>query len=278
MSRQYPTPQALLHEHGLEAKKSWGQNFLIDERVLNDIVRGIPMSSEPVIELGSGLGALTAPMLDAGFRVIAVERDPDMQHVLRARFAEYPGFTLLAADAGHLDYRAIAREHGIQGPMTVVGNLPYQIGGRISVNLADMRGDVGCALLMLQREVVQRMVAAPGSKTFGLLSVLMQRTFDVQLYRKVSPGSFHPAPKIHSAVVKLVARPLAISDAADAALVRVAKLAFQHRRKTLRAGLGSWPEAVGALDAAGIDPRLRPETLDMATWQRFAEALEPGRL
>jgi 16S rRNA (adenine1518-N6/adenine1519-N6)-dimethyltransferase len=269
----YPSPRALLAKHGLRAKKSWGQNFLGDEHVLDDIARlAVESPGERVVELGAGLGHLTARLVARGAEVIAVERDRDMARVLRA---ELPAVTLLEADAASLDYAALAGGR----PIAVVGNLPYHLTSPILFALLDQPGPVSRAVFLLQREVAERLAAAPGTKDWGLLSVLLQQRAHVTVERRVPPGAFLPPPEVESAVLRAAFRAPAVAPRDEARFRRLVKAGFAQRRKVLANALAGArvapPEAVArALAAAGIDPRRRGETLSVAEWVALERALD----
>jgi 16S rRNA (adenine1518-N6/adenine1519-N6)-dimethyltransferase len=275
-----PPPRAkeLLAAAGLHAKKSWGQNFLLDQHVLADIAALAGAGPErPVLELGAGLGALTHHLLARGGKVLAVERDRELVPVLRDVLS-WAGdrLELLEADAAQLDYAALAARLG--APLTVTGNLPYQLSSRILVDLADARPHVARGVLLLQREVAERLTTEPGSRVYGLLSVLVQRNLSVRIARGVPPGAFLPRPKVHSAVVVLEARAGTREPVLDAALTATARAAFRARRKTLRAGLALALEVPAAkvepaLLEAGIAPEARAETLGVDELERLGAAL-----
>ena len=270
-----PDVRALLAAAGLHAKKSWGQNFLLDASALADIARASGAGPEqPVVELGAGLGALTYHLVARGGRVLAVERDRELAPILRAALAWATRLEVREADAARLDYAALAQELG--GPLAVTGNLPYQLSGRILVALAGARPVVRQAAFLVQREVAERLASPPGCRAYGLLTVLVQRSFEVRIVRQVPPGAFLPPPKVHSAVVRLEAR--AAVGASDAALVAAARAAFHARRKTLKnavaGALAASPAAVeAAVLAAGLDPVARAETLAVADFGRLGDAL-----
>ncbi len=277
MTARYPSPRALLEKHGLRAKKSWGQNFLGDEAVLDEIARlAAPRAGEAVIELGAGLGHLTARLLARGARVVAVERDRDMARVLRAELGAE--VLLLEADAARLDLRGISAEHGAAGRIAVVGNLPYHLSSPILFSILDQAEHVSRAVLLLQREVAERLAAAPGTHAWGILSVLLQREADVSIERVVPPGAFLPPPKVESAVLCAIFRPPEHAVADPARFRRLVKAGFGQRRKTLAnalaAGRVAEPAALSAaLERAGIDPRRRGETLTVAEWAALDRAM-----
>ena len=277
MTARYPSPRALLEKHGLRAKKSWGQNFLGDEAVLDEIARlAAPRAGDAVIELGAGLGHLTARLLARGARVVAVERDRDMARVLRAELGA--SVLLLEADAARLDLRGIAAEHGAAGRIAVVGNLPYHLSSPILFSILDQAEHVSRAVLLLQREVAERLAAAPGTHAWGILSVLLQREADVSIERIVPPGAFLPPPKVESAVLCALFRPPEHAVADPARFRRLVKAGFGQRRKTLAnalaAGRVADPAAISAaLERAGIDPKRRGETLTVAEWAALDRAM-----
>ncbi len=272
------TPAArVLAAHGLAAKKSWGQNFLHDEHVLAQIALETGAGpGRPVVELGAGLGALTRHLVALGGPVVAVERDRDLVPLLCEAFAGASALTILEADAASLDWAELAAKLG--GPVRVVGNLPYQIASRIVVSLADAEEHVASAVVMVQREVAERLSAAPGSRSYGLLSVLVQRAFMARLVRLVPPAAFHPRPKVVSAVVALTRKAEPLSMEQRLQVAAAARAGFSARRKTLRnalaGGLGAPTAAVEeALGAAGLDAKARAETLSVAEFARLGAAL-----
>ncbi len=270
MAERYPSPRALLDRYGLRAKKSWGQNFLADEAILDDIARlAVSRPGELVVELGAGLGHLTARLLARGARVVAVERDRDMARVLRGEMGDR--IALIEADAARLDYARLAADHGPGGRVAVVGNLPYHLTSPILFSLLDQAEVIERAVFLLQREVAERLAARPGGREWGILSVLLQREADVSIERIVPPGAFVPPPKVASAVLRALFRPPADPVADPARFRRLVKAGFAQRRKTLRNALEAArvadPEALRrALATAGVDPSRRGETLTLAEW------------
>jgi 16S rRNA (adenine1518-N6/adenine1519-N6)-dimethyltransferase len=271
----------VLARHGLGAKKSWGQNFLHDRSVLGRIVAAAAATpDDTVVELGAGLGTLTGALAHAeppARRVLAIERDPDMQRVLAAELGGEPRVEVVAADALTFDFDAAARAAG--RPLVVVGNLPYQIASALLVAIVDAgaRGAVARAIVMVQREMAQRVVAPPGSRTYGRLTVGIAQRAEARILFHVRPGSFHPAPKVTSSVMSLVARPAPLAATRDPALFdEVVKAAFATRRKMLRrslAGRFGDERTAAALAASGIAPTRRAEELSVAEFARLADAL-----
>ena len=282
----YPSPRALLERHDLQAKKSWGQNFLGDPAVLDDIAAlAAPAAGEAVIELGAGLGHLTARLLERGARVVAVERDRDMARVLRAELGER--ITLLEADAARLDWAELAQRLGTRdlpgGPprLAVAGNLPYHLSSPILFSLIDAARCLRRAVLLLKRAVAERLAAAPGAREAGLLSVLLQREAEVELARRVPPGAFWPPPRVQSAVLLGRFRTEVEPVVDEARFRRLVRAGFGQRRKTLRNALEAARVAPAArlgeaMAAAGIDPGRRGETLSVAEWAALERALGPA--
>ena len=278
-------PRRVLARHGIAAKKSWGQNFLHDRSVLARIAAAAGAGADDVVvELGAGLGTLTAALAGASpqpRRILAVERDPDMQRVLAAELAGAPHVEVLNADALAFDYAAA--RHAAGRPVVVVGNLPYQIASALILSLveAGARGDVARAVVMVQREMAQRLVAPPGSRTYGRLTIAVAQRAEARVLFHVRPGSFHPAPAVTSSVLSLLPRAAPLAPVRDAALFEeVVKQAFATRRKMLRRALGAAfgdAQAGAALAASGIPGTQRAEQLSVADFARLADALAAHR-
>lgn len=268
-------PRRVLARHGLRPKRGFSQNFLVSRHAVDAIVAAAELTPGGwVVELGPGLGTLTGALLRADARVYAVERDPDMVRVLQAEF----GGTRLQIEHGdvtELDYGRLGSALG-GDPLTVVGNLPYAVTGAVMRGLIGARSLLSRVLVMVQREVRDRLEAAPGTGEYGALSVFTSAAFEVDTVVRVPAGAFHPPPKVDSAVVRLRPRrvPLAEESAGFRAVVRAA---FQSRRKTLRNALTRAADpasAAKALEHAEIDPARRGETLSVAEFDRLARALE----
>jgi 16S rRNA (adenine1518-N6/adenine1519-N6)-dimethyltransferase len=269
-----PSPRVLLERYGLAAKKSWGQNFLVDPGIQARIVAAAALTAaDTALEIGAGLGALTRHLTAAAGRVIAVERDPDMVRVLEGEFSARSNLEIRPADALELDYAAFGR------PLVVVGNLPYQITSPLLFAITEGAAGgqvIARAVLMVQREFAERVVAPAGSKIYGRLSVMVQQQAAVEILFHVSPGAFHPRPAITSTVFRLVPRAQPLAPVRDQALfAALVKAAFATRRKMLRRALvPAFGEAAGrALERAGIEGTRRAEELDVAAFARLANAL-----
>ena len=248
-------------------RKRLGQHFLHDPGIIARIVAAIdPQPGDALVEIGPGLGALTTPLLERVDRLHVVELDRDLAGRLRA--AHPPErLAVHAGDALRFDFGALP------APLRVVGNLPYNISTPLLFRLSEIAPRLRDLHFMLQREVVDRMVAAPSSPEYGRLSVMLQYRFEMARLFVVRPGAFRPPPQVESAVVRMVPRPAAALGARDEALLgRVVTAAFTKRRKTLRNALeGVADEAT--LRALEIDPRLRPENLGVDEYVRIANAI-----
>lgn len=275
----YPSPRALLDRYDLRAKKSWGQNFLGDEEILGHIARlAVAETGEPVVELGSGLGHLTVQLVARGARVTAVERDRDMARVLRGELGDV--VTLVEADAASVDYAALARGAGAER-IAVVGNLPYHLTSPILFGLLDQAAHVARAVFLVQHEVALRLAAHPGTKDWGLLSVLLQHRAEVSIERRVPAGAFFPPPRVESAVVLAAFREPAARPLDEGRFRRLVKAGFAQRRKVLANALAAAriapEEALAAgLAGAAIDPRRRGETLTVGEWIALERGLGTG--
>lgn len=280
----HPSPKALLDRHGLRAKKSWGQNFLGDEAILDAIARlAVERPGEAVIELGAGLGHLTERLLAHGARVVALERDRDMARVLRGEFGDT--IRLVEADAARADFGRLAADAPGEGPggasegrIAVVGNIPYHLTSPILFSLLDQAGSVSRAVLLLQREVAERLAASPGTKDWGLLSVLLQQLGEVEIDRIVPRGAFHPPPRVDSAVVRIDLHGREPRAADPRRFRLLVKAGFAQRRKVLRNALAASRVAPRerleeALRVSGIDPVRRGETLSVEEWEALDRAL-----
>jgi 16S rRNA (adenine1518-N6/adenine1519-N6)-dimethyltransferase len=252
---------------GHTARKRFGQNFLADGRWVARIVAAVdPQPGDNIVEIGPGLAALTGGLIAGAGRIHAIEIDRDLAARLATDFPREQ-IELHVADALDFDYASLGPQ------LRVVGNLPYNISTPLLFRLADCASQLHDLHVMLQKEVVDRMTAAPATSDYGRLSVMLQATFRVTRLFVVPPGAFQPVPKVDSAVARLVPLGAAAPRLADPALfARVVAAAFGRRRKTMRNALASICDAA-ALAAAGIDPGARGETLGVADFVRLADAL-----
>ena len=277
----FPTAHMLLDKYGLRAKKSFGQNFLISEKAFRAIVDATVKSDEDwVVEIGAGLGTLTmrlAERLTAG-KLIALEADPDMVTVLRGELAGVDNVEIEHVDALRYDLRMAAKWRG--DPISVCGNLPYHIASQLLFKIVEARDVITHAVVMVQKEMADRIVAPPGGRDYGAIGVMLRTYADVTTVAKVGAGSFVPAPKIDSTVIRLV--PLAAPRTAildEKHYSAVVHAAFGQRRKTLRNALRAVFDAAvvdSALAATGIDGGRRGETLDISEFGALARAI-PAR-
>ncbi|MBN2575370.1 MAG: ribosomal RNA small subunit methyltransferase A [Deltaproteobacteria bacterium] len=275
----FPTARELLAKHGLLPKRSLGQNFLVDTRVQERIVDAARVSGQDVVvEIGAGLGALTARLFPRAASVIALERDASLARVLRAEFAGAANLQIVEADALKFDLVAAAQAAG--RPLVVVGNLPYVVTSPVifaTLEAAAGGQVVDRAVLMVQKEFAQRMLSPPGGREYGRLSVMVQQAAETEILFHVGPGAFLPPPAVVSTVVRLRPRAQPLCESSDAGLFSLlVREAFGTRRKMLRRALepafGS-ARVAAALAAAGIAGTRRAEELSVADFVRLAQAL-----
>jgi len=253
---------------GHRARRRFSQNFLHDAHYIERIVAAIdPRPGERIVEIGPGLGALTEPLVEGAGAVTAVEIDRDLAARLRGRFGPQR-LALVEGDALALDWPALAAAE--PRPLRIVGNLPYHISTPLLFALLPVAGRVRDQHFMLQKEVVDRMVAEPGGRQYGRLSVALQFRYRVTRLFIVPAGAFSPPPQVSSAVVRLVPRPVDELPEVDAgALARVVAAAFGQRRKTLRNALAGMLDESSIL-ACDVDPGARAETLPVAAFVALA--------
>ena len=263
------SPSTILRLNGLTAKKSWGQCFLHERQVVDRIVAAANISAtEPVLEIGAGLGILTEALACTGNRVFAVERDRDLVPILQKQFAESPNVEIVEANALTLNLADFGKR------LTVLGNLPYHIASQILFHLIEQKEHVISATLMLQREVAERLVAQPGTKVYGVPSVLCQRVAEVSLCFYVPSGAFWPSPQVESAIVHLAfkAAPLDLTKQ----FRHVVQSVFRYRRKTLKKALSlsfTKERVTQALERANLDGRRRGETLSIEEYEELTRNL-----
>jgi 16S rRNA (adenine1518-N6/adenine1519-N6)-dimethyltransferase len=274
VSPHFPSAGELLTRYGLRAKKSWGQNFLVDERAYREIVDALRLDRDAwVLEIGAGLGTLTLRLAAVAGKVVAVERDRDLCALLRTELGDR--VELHEANALTFDYADIAQRAG--GKLAVVGNLPYQIASPILFRLLETPKAFSRIVVMLQKEMADRIVSPPGQGAYGALSVMLQQAGRVRIVCRVRAGGFLPPPRVDSAVVELVPYehgkvPLRDPDYFS----RVVHAAFQMRRKILRNSLAPVAD-IASIDRAfattRIDPQRRGETLSVEEFAALTDAL-----
>ena len=255
-----------LPAHGHRARKRFGQHFLVDHGVIDSIVRAIdPQAGEALVEIGPGLGALTRPLLQRCGALTVIELDRD----LAVRLRQQVGLEVVQADVLKVDFTELGARLGGR-KLRVVGNLPYNISTPILFHLLDHTGQVQDQHFMLQKEVVDRMAAAPGSKAYGRLSVMLQWRYQIESVLDVPPVAFDPPPRVESAVVRMV--PLPVDASVNAArLSELVTVAFSQRRKLLRHTLGRWIEAQGL--HADFNLQRRAEEVPLAEYLALARLL-----
>lgn len=274
--------RALLGRYGLAPKKGLGQHFLWQRRVVERMAEAAELDAgDLVLEIGPGLGILTAACAGRAGLVIAVEIDRALFPLLEAELGAYPNVRLVQGDVRKVDLRELRRTlaPGFDGRCKVLGNLPYYLASPLIVNLLSGGTQAELMVLMVQQEVAGRIAAGPGGKSYGALSVFVQYYAAPEVLFTVSPHEFWPQPEVTSAVIRLRLRPQPAVTVGDPALFfRVVRAAFRYRRKTLKnalgeAGLLSAGEADELLRAVRIDPGRRGETLDLDEFACLTEVL-----
>jgi 16S rRNA (adenine1518-N6/adenine1519-N6)-dimethyltransferase len=258
-------------------RKRFGQHFLHDPAILRRIVTAIaPSPGDHLVEIGPGEGALTMPLLATGVHLHVIEIDRDLAPALAARAgAAADRLQVTEADVLEVDFARLAAAAG--GPLRICGNLPYNISTPLLFHLLRFREHIKDMHFLLQKEVVQRMAAGPGSKIYGRLSVMLAAQCEVHALFDVRPGAFRPPPAVDSSLVRLDVPsepPLSLAD--PSLFAAVVRQAFSMRRKTLRNALRSLVDAT-VIETAQIDPGARPETLSPADFARLADAAAAAR-
>ncbi|MGA8534905.1 MAG: 16S rRNA (adenine(1518)-N(6)/adenine(1519)-N(6))-dimethyltransferase RsmA [Candidatus Tumulicola sp.] len=275
-------PRALLARWGLRPQKRYGQNFLIEAATAQRIAHVCLSSRDTdartrVAEIGAGTGALTLALLEAGAEVTAIEIDPGLVALLQSREA-LRGAAIVHADALEFDYASWSRG----AAWRVAGNLPYHIATQLVVRFAEMPEGPETLTVMVQKDVADRLIAAPGTAAYGSLSVAVRYAMHVERAFTLGPNAFYPAPKVRSSVVQMVRRDKPAVEPRDLALFRkVVRGAFAYRRKTLVNSLAlalKLPNAAiaRAIAASNLSPELRGERLDLDDFARLADALAQG--
>lgn len=257
------------------AKKHLGQNFLHDRGVIDKIVQAInPQSGDVLVEIGPGQGALTFPLLRRHGALTAIEFDRDLHAPLQAAAREHGRLQLIESDVLDVDFTALAAASGdVHGKIRLAGNLPYNLSSPILFHALDHATVIRDMHFMLQKEVVERMAAGPGSKVYGRLSVMLQAYCTVTPLFVVPPGAFRPAPKVDSAVVRMVPLPPARIEVRNrGTFTAVVRAAFGQRRKTLRNALHGVAESA-QIEAAGLRVDARAEQVEVAGFVHLANLL-----
>jgi 16S rRNA (adenine1518-N6/adenine1519-N6)-dimethyltransferase len=252
----------------MQVRKRFGQHFLHDPGIIRRIIDAVaPTPAQRIVEVGPGRGALTWGLLDRAKAMDVIEIDRDLAQSLSADPRARSGLRVHVENVLDTDFLAL---RGDGAPLRIVGNLPYNISTPLLFRLMNQRAAVGDMHFMLQKEVVDRMAAPPGGKQYGRLTVMLAAYAEVEALFDVGPGAFQPPPRVWSAIVRLRPSPEPrFAIGAEGVLRTLVTAAFSHRRKTLRNGLKGFlgPEDI---EACGIDPQLRPETLAPAQFGRLA--------
>lgn len=272
----------LLHHAGFRPSAVMGQNFLIDRNVRDRMIEAAAVTaSERVLEVGPGLGTLTAPLSDRAAQVVAVEKDKRLYHWLRERFAERSNVRFVLGDY----LKAAEQEPDLLTADAMISNLPYSVAARILVMLALAPLPPRRMLVTVQKEVGMRLTGVPGTRDYGLLTVLVGAMYDAEWIRTISPTCFFPVPAVWSVVIRLRRRPESLAADRPPAWLPLVRHAFSRRRKQMMSVLLDAPlpwrperrQAETWLQAAGIAPSARPGTVGIEQWRRLALACDVSR-
>jgi 16S rRNA (adenine1518-N6/adenine1519-N6)-dimethyltransferase len=280
----YQKSKAVLRQQGLAASKKLGQNFLVHQQTAEQIAELAGLSKEDtVIEVGAGLGALTAPLAAAAGRVISLEADSGIVRLHEEQQDLPDNVRLLHQDVLKADFPALAAEFG---RLKIVANLPYSISSPFLFKLIDASEAIDFAVVMLQKELAERLLAEPSSKEYGAPTVLLTACADAELLLELGPEEFHPRPKVDSLLLRLIFQPVPervrqLGDFDQLLLKRIVRAAFGQRRKTLSnslaaAGLRPKTALPDLLAAAGISPSARAEQLSLEDFVRLAKRWSPS--
>lgn len=273
---------SILQQYGIRTQKKYGQNFLIDAHIPEKIVEAAGVAgSDCVLEIGPGIGTLTQYLAARAGRVIAVEVDTGLIPVLSETLAEYENTLVISADVLKVDLKKLIEDHAQDRPVKVVANLPYYITTPILMSMLEAQLPVLSYTLMVQKEVADRMQAAPGTKDYGALSLAVQYYTVPEVVLQVSPGCFLPKPKVGSTVIRLTSRPERLAENEKEALFRIIRAVFSQRRKTLYNSLRhaaelsySAGQITAALESCRLRPDIRGEALSLEQFIELEKALE----
>lgn len=273
----------ILQKYGFHFQKKFGQNFLIDEHVLEKIIRAAGVTKEDfVLEIGPGIGTMTQYLAENAGEVAAVEIDRNLIPILEDTLSEYNNVTVINDDILKVDIAALAQEKNGGRPIKVVANLPYYITTPIIMGLFEKQVPIDNITVMVQKEVAERMQAGPGTKDYGALSLTVQYYAEAYIAANVPPNCFIPRPNVGSAVIRLTRHEKPPVECRDPGLMfRLIRASFNQRRKTLQNGLNNSPELpyskeqiAAAIAALGLDPSVRGEALTLAQFAALADELE----
>ena len=272
----------VIQKYEFAFQKKFGQNFLIDGRVLDKIIASADITKEDfVLEIGPGIGTMTQYLAEAAGRVLAVEIDKMLIPILEETLQEYDNVEVINADVLKLDLNRILEEKNGGRPVRIVANLPYYITTPIIMSLLEDHVPVESITVMVQKEVAERMQAGPGTKDYGALSLAVQYYCEPYIAANVPPNCFMPRPKVGSAVIRLTRHknpPVETSD--EQLMFRLIRASFNQRRKTLANGLNNFPELhytkeeiQKAIEELGVSPSVRGEALTLQQFARLADIL-----
>ena len=258
---------------GHRARKRFGQNFLQDDNVINQIIRAInPKKESHVVEIGPGLGALTDELIGNCFLSV-IEIDRDLVSKLESRYQHHKDFEIFQGDALKFDFDELVKENPVE-KIKLVGNLPYNISTPLIFHLLKFKSQIADMHFMLQKEVVERITSGPGNKTYGRLSVILQYACETSHLFNVKPESFMPPPKVDSAIIRIKPREFIEEPVSNELFFQeLVTRAFSQRRKTIRNTLKTMATEA-QLQAAEIDPGTRPETISVKSYVRLANILD----
>ena len=273
----------ILQKYQFAFQKRFGQNFLIDAHVLEKIIRASGVTKEDfVLEIGPGIGTMTQYLAEAAGKVWAVEIDRNLIPILKETLAPYDTVTVVNEDILTVDVERLAREENGGRPIKVVANLPYYITTPIIMGLFESHVPIDSITVMVQKEVADRMRTGPGSKDYGALSLAVQYYAEAYIAANVPPNCFMPRPKVGSAVIRLTRHkepPVSVRN--EKLMFQIIRASFNQRRKTLQNGIGNSPElpftreeAARAIEAMGLPPAVRGETLTLEQFARLSDILE----
>jgi len=251
------------------AKKSFGQNFLVDENYINKIISAVnPQQNETIIEIGAGRGALTEKLVESSANIIAIELEREMISVLKEKFGKHQNISLIESDALRVDFENLIKDKSRK--IKVVANLPYNVATAILQKLIEQRSVFSEMILMFQREVVDRITAKVATSERGFLSVLSQNYLEPEKLFDVPPTAFRPSPKVWSAIVKLIPKTQPIEN--EKLFREIIAVGFAQRRKTIFNNLKiKFSDAARILDECEIDSKRRAETLTVEEWRKICE-------
>lgn len=273
--KNYST-QEIVKKYNFKFSKSLGQNFLHDESILDSIVEGADVCKDDlVIEIGPGVGSLTAKLLQKAAEVVSIELDNDLIPILENELSQEENFTLIHDDALKVDFKEIIKDHK---SVKLVANLPYYVTTPIIVKLLKEQYNFKSLTIMIQKEVAERIDAEPNCKEYGSLSLLVQYYCNTKIIKRVSPGAFIPQPKVDSIVIRLDRLEKTRVDVTDEDLMfKIIRNAFNMRRKTLLNGVKflnmKKEDILKAFENASIDPKRRGETLSLEEFRNLTEEI-----